>query len=204
MFLHSPFSTEKVSKITSFLKTQSFATFVTINEIGIPVASHLPVNLCPDDESEYGKVITHLARGNPHYSALQENTEILIIYLSDNSYISPSFFKNKASAPTQAFTAVHIYGKAKVITDKTDLKKLMTKQVQSREESMTKPWSMAELGDDGIQKRFNQIAGIEITIDRVEANFHLLQDEETANIEGILKNANLSDNMKERIHNENK
>ena len=75
----------------------------------------------------------------------------------------------------------------------------MEQQVESRENEMTKPWSMKELGQEGIEKRLKQIAGVEITIDRVEANFHLLQDEEIANIKGVLKNSCLPDEMKESI-----
>jgi len=124
MFLHPPFETKNTEKIVSFLKTQSFATLVTVDKASAPVVSHLPVNLSSQNESEYGKVITHLARGNPHFSALQDNKEILVIFLSDNKYISSSWFENKKSAPTQAFTAVHVYGKAKIVTNEGHLKKM--------------------------------------------------------------------------------
>ena len=62
------------------------------------------------------------------------------------------WFKNKKSAPTQAFSAVHIYGKAKTITNDGELRKMMELQVQSRESQIKKPWNLQELGEDGIKK----------------------------------------------------
>lgn len=204
MYLHSPFRSDEVEKVSSFLKTQSFATLVSVDKMGVSIASHLPVNIIPDESSDYGKFITHLAKGNPHYPVLLEKEEILIIFLSNTNYISPSWFKKKESAPTQAFTAVHVYGRAKVIKDEKVLSNVMEEQVSSREKSMEDPWSMKELGTEGVKKRFKQIAGVEIIIDRVEANFHLLQDEEIENIEGVLNDGNLPDDMKTILINENK
>ena len=204
MFLRAPFEENDKNKILSFIEKQSFATLVSSNGSAAPIASHLPVDALPDESSDYKvKLISHLANGNPHLQLLSNGSEVLIIFLSDSSYISPSWFENKSSAPTQSHMVVHVYGKARVITDPNSLLKIMEHQVKVREKSVGETWRISSLGENGINSRLKQISGIEIGIDRVEASFRLLQDESKENVEGVLSNAELGNDLAREICNTN-
>jgi predicted FMN-binding regulatory protein PaiB len=81
----------RVLKILAFIESQDFATVVSSGEGGSPIASHLPVDVLRDSSAEIGvKLITHIANGNPHLPELSEEQEVLIIFLSNSNYISPS------------------------------------------------------------------------------------------------------------------
>ena len=204
MFLREPFEEKNIGKILSFIESQNFATLVSADGINAPVASHLPVDALVDENSTYGrKLITHLANGNPHLPLLFEGGEVLVIFLSNSNYISPSWFANKGSAPTQSHIVVHAYGKAKFISDPDELLQLMTHQVNSREQNIGANWQIDDLEKNGIDSRLSKISGIEISINRIEASFRLLQDESKNNIKGVLENGSLDADTVAKIRDEN-
>lgn len=119
------------------------------------------------------------------------------------SYISPSWFADKNSAPTQSHIAIHAYGKAKIVNDSENLLRLMSHQVNTREKNINGNWEINSLGEDGIESRLKRISGLEISINRIEASFRLLQDESDENVNGVLQSGNLDKDTSAKIRDAN-
>jgi len=204
MFLREPFEEKDIDKIISFIKSQNFATLVSTGANSSPIASHLPLDVIDDPRAKLGvKMITHMAIGNPHLPLLAEGQEVMVIFLSNSNYISPSWFADQKSAPTQSHIAVHVYGKVRIVSEPDELLKMMTHQVDTREKSMNGNWKIDNLGKSGIESRLSKISGVEINIDRVEASFRLLQDESKENIQGVLASGSLDADTRSKIQGEN-
>ncbi len=181
MNLREPFMEKDAAKVQAFLCSVPFALFISADENGEPVASHLPVDF-DASRGRHGTLVAHIANANPHTRLMAEAKPVLAVFTGADAYISPSWFVNRASAPTQAHITVHCYGRPKLITEVENIRAVMERQVASRERRRPQAWSTEELGEAGYLRRLKSISGIEMEIDRVLASFRLLQDEDTANI----------------------
>ncbi len=205
MLLRKPFEEKDKDAIIAFLGQQPFVTLVSTADSNLPVASHLPVDLLQDSAAPFGyKMISHIANDNPHVPLILAGGEVLIIVMSNTNYISPSWFVDKASAPTQSHQVVHVYGKARLVTETDELIDLMKHQVKTREEGVKGDWTVEELGKEGLNARLKRISGVEIKIDRVDASFRLLQDESKQNVESVLESAELDSDLKQAISKANR
>lgn len=179
MNLRAPFMETDRRKVLDFIRALRFATFISAGEDGVPVASHLPVDLV-QGEGEYGTLVTHLALANPQSGLIAPHKPLLVIFTGEDAYISPSCFTNRSSAPTQAQAVVHCYGYPRKLTSVEDVRRIMEYQVNSREQGS---WTTAELGSEGYLRRLKSICAIEMPIERTLASFRLLQDESKANVQ---------------------
>ncbi|WXU00343.1 MAG: Protease synthase and sporulation protein PAI 2 [Catillopecten margaritatus gill symbiont] len=203
MYITPPFDDIDNQKVNQFLRSCSFVTIVSSDNKGEMLASHLSIDIV-NDGSLHGKIIGHLAIDNPHFELLKTNKEVLTIFQSDSSYISPSWTEKRTSVPTQSFMDIHTYGTPTIIMDKKRIHEILEVQVNSRESRQKNPWSSDELPNNAYDNLLNKIVAFEISIERLRVNFHLLQNKPIKDIVSILKNDEISDDLKNHISSINK
>src|SRR6187431_40327 len=107
MYIPNYFRENDEKMLVDFIRTNSFATLVTMNE-GKPIASHLPVEL---EQNATGFVLKgHVAKANPQSRSIEERAEALLIVQGPHAYISPSWYTHR-NVPTWNYMAVHVTGK---------------------------------------------------------------------------------------------
>jgi transcriptional regulator len=147
--------------VVEVIREHMFATLVT----GM-VASHLPFVL--EGETLYA----HMARANPQSRML--DGEALVIFQGPHGYISPSWYEDRATAPTWDYVAVHCYGRVRV-HDVDETRRNIERLIARVEAGRPNPWSLDDLTEDDIAELLRNVVSFEIAVERMEGKFKLNQ-----------------------------
>lgn len=173
MYIPAAFAETDLLKLHAFIEQNSFGLLVSQVD-GVPFATHLPF-LLERRTGPHGTLVGHMARANPHWQTLPNQTP-LAIFSGPHAYISPTWYEAEQVVPTWNYTAVHVYGRAQTIEDEAGLLDIVRKTVNLYEQSMPRPWSFD--GADTFTKRLlTQIVGFRIEIDKIEGKWKVNQNQ---------------------------
>lgn len=174
----------------AIIKSYPLATVVTTDSDGKIIANHFPFFLNVDPETGKKTLQAHFAKANPQAPSLKEGKEVLVIFQSHDSYISPSYYPGKKEThkfvPTWDFAAVHVYGKSTVIDDAKWVRKQLNNFTDQNEKKREEPWKVDDAPEGYLAAMQKAIYGLEIDIERVEGKFKFEQKESTANVQGVI------------------
>lgn len=156
------------------IRRNMFATLVTCSPAGM-IASHLPFML-DEQRGEQGTLLAHMARANPQSALLAEAGEALVIFLGPHGYISPSWYIDRATAPTWDYVAVHCYGTIRVHSGE-EARQNIERLVTLMERERPNPWSLADLSEQSVSTLLQNVVSFQIALTRVEGKFKLNQGE---------------------------
>lgn len=154
------------------IREHMFATLIT----GM-VATHLPFVL--EGETLYA----HMARANPQSRML--GGEALVIFQGPHGYISPSWYEDRATAPTWDYVAVHCYGRARV-HDGDETRRNIERLIAVVEAGRPNPWSLDDLSEDDIAELLRNVVSFEIAVERMEGKFKLNQGDTTEHLRAAI------------------
>jgi transcriptional regulator len=142
------------------------------------VASHLPFLL--EGETLYA----HMARANPQ-SAMLEGEEALVIFQGPHAYISPSWYEDRATAPTWDYVAVHCYGRARVHSG-DETRRNIERLIARVEEGRPHPWALSDLSEESVRSLLRNVVSFEIALSRIEGKFKLNQGDTPEHIRAAI------------------
>lgn len=174
------------------MQKYSFATIVT-NIDGVPAATHLPFIVEQRDDQLV--LVSHFARANPQSAAVFNETS-LVIFTEPHAYISPSNYEKQLNVPTWNYLAVHAYGKATLVDDKTEVAKLLEKMIGFYEANYLKQW--AQLPEDYKLKMMNGIVAFEIVVEDIQGKKKLSQNRTEFERENIIRSFSESKDQNEQ------
>ena len=173
------------------MRAHSFATIINIVD-GVPFATHMPVVL----DATRGTLRTHIARANPQWKQFSSDTEILVIFQGDHSYISPNFYATHPSVPTWNYMTVHAYAKPRILENPGDVRNMLLELVQEFEGA--NGWDMNTLTDDYLYGMMKGIVALELEITRLEGKFKLSQNRNQTDQHGVITNLEVATRAEER------
>lgn len=173
MYVPSAFVPVEPAALRELMSDNGFATLVSGGAAGL-VATHVPV-LHDPQPAPNGRLIAHLARANPHAAAL-DGAEVLTIFVGPHGYVSPSWYEAHPAVPTWNYAAVHVYGRARLVTEAGRLREIVAQLVDKYESGRPAPWSMAGLPERYRHGMLNAIVGIEIDVTHIEGKHKLSQN----------------------------
>ena len=189
MYVPRAFAVDDVPLLHQQMLATPLPVLVTHGSQGL-IASHVPLLLNPD-EGACGTLYGHLARANPHWKALAEGAEALVIFAGEQAYISPSFYPGKAehgkAVPTWNYLAVHAYGTAEVFDDAERLLALVSRLSDKYEADRSAPWSVSDAPADYIESMLKAIVGFRLPITRLDGKRKLSQNRDAADQAGVRK-----------------
>lgn len=181
MYIPDLYKNEEKEAIRTFLKANAFG--ILINETnGKLWATHIPLELETNKEGEE-ILLGHISKENPQWTAFESNDQVLAVFTGSHAYISPSWYDHE-NVPTWNYTAVHIYGKIKIIEGDAVIDSL-TKLVDKYEQNSKCPVRVAELS----KKTMMQTRGIvafEIKIEEIQAQTKMSQNRDDKNYSNII------------------
>ncbi|KAH3898974.1 uncharacterized protein SCODWIG_02028 [Saccharomycodes ludwigii] len=159
-------------------------------------ATHLPFLFMEDKDGQH-KLIAHIAAKNYHGEMLKKNKKCMVVFQGPNSYVSPAWYPEKKVThkfvPTWDYTAVHVYGEAKIITDREKLLEIVA-MISDQQESKRPEgdkyepkWSISDAPEEYIKALLKNIVGLEIDISKIQAKFKLHQINSPMNVNGLIK-----------------
>lgn len=174
MYIPKHFVVEDPAWIRAFMEEHRFATLVTVAD-GEPFATHLPLLYVPEPEP-YGRLLGHVARANPHWKTFDASTQ-LAIFTGPHAYVSPTWYRTTDPAvPTWNYTAVHAYGKARIMDDAGAVRNLLSRLTEREERGFSERYTLEALDAEYAEHMMRQIVAFEIPLVRIEAKAKLNQN----------------------------
>ncbi|MEK7439532.1 MAG: FMN-binding negative transcriptional regulator [Chloroflexota bacterium] len=170
MYIPKHYLVEDRKKIWAFMRANSFATLVTI-ENDSPLATHLPFVI--GENGEVVRLTSHLAKANPQWKNFESRHEALVIFQGPHAYISPDHYDHKQNVPTWNYVAVHVYGIPVILKDEAH-ERVITSMIDSFQATYKHQYD--ELPDDYKRKMINGTVAFEINVTRLEAKHKLSQN----------------------------
>jgi transcriptional regulator len=180
MYMPSHFEESRLEILHDFIRTNPFGALVTHGADGLD-ANHLPFEL-DVNAGEHGVLRAHVARSNPIWQSLKNGEEVLVMFRSEDAYVSPSWYPSKHEAhkqvPTWNYRVVHAHGRFAVHDDEKYVRGVVARLTKNFEAGEAMPWKMGDAPQDYIDTMLKAIVGIEIEITRVIGKFKLGQNRE--------------------------
>jgi transcriptional regulator len=171
----------------TFMHANPFAILISSTDKG-PFATHLPVSVRAKDENLV--VRGHVARANPHWRHLEQQSQCLTIFHGPHAFIATTNYTTRETVPTWNYGAVHVYGNARVFTAAEELQGMLHELIATFEPAFAEQW--ASLSESYRERMLSHIVGFEIAVTKVEAKFKLSQNrtrEEQTNVITSLEKA---------------
>lgn len=187
MHIPKQFQQNDMAQLEGLIRDYPFATLITCSSSGID-ANHLPVLFT---EVRGKKVLqSHIAKANPLWNKVDDNSEVLVIFNGPNCYISPNHYPTKKetgrAVPTWNYVVVHVNGVMSYRRDKDWLMSMMDRLTQQHESGQDTPWSMNDAPQNYIHKMLSAIVGVEIEITSMSAQWKLSQNQPEKNKLGVI------------------
>lgn len=187
MYLPKHFAETDVGVMHDLMRAFPLATLVSHGPDGLS-ANHIPLQL-DTTAGPNGTLRGHIARANPLAKAAVDG-EILVIFRGPEIYISPANYATKAEhgkvVPTWNYTAVHAYGRLRLIDDPAWIFAQISALTATHESRLPQPWAVSDAPADYIDKMLGAIVGIEITIERLIGKWKVSQNQPAVNQESLI------------------
>lgn len=164
MYIPDSFDITDHNQLFEFIAANSFGQLVSTVE-GRHFSSHIPFMV--DEKKRL--LISHMAKDNPQWNCMA-GQEVLVTFQEPHDYISPTWYASPG-VPTWNYQAVHIYGTAKILTEKDAITAILDDLTSCHESAYSTPWK-PEYSD----KLLNHIVGIHIEISEIQGKFKLSQN----------------------------
>ncbi len=174
--MYSPphFAETDAAALGALIEGNNFAVLVSSVD-GRPFATHLPFLY----GAEAGILTAHMARANPHWQALADNPdEVLVIFQGPHEYVSPTWY-GEPGVPTWNYTAVHVYGRFELIEDESEHRTVLKALTARHEAGNSPPWQ-ADFDAPLIAGMLRGTVAFNIRIATLEGKFKLSQNRSTA------------------------
>jgi transcriptional regulator len=185
---HRKFEVEDPAALLEDLCRHVPGTLVTHTAEGFR-ASILPMLFDPED-GPFGTLRGHLARGNPQWRDVEQETLGLAIFDGPDAYVSPTWYAEKRVTgkvvPTWNYITVQAQGLLSVRHEPEWLLAHVRRLVDRHEQPRPHPWSLDDTPDGYVETQVWAIVGLELRIDRLEAKRKLSQNRSDADIAGTI------------------
>jgi transcriptional regulator len=182
MYIPKHFELTDTKTMHDLMRQFSFATIVSVLE-GLPFATHMPVVVRPE-LGEFGTLRTHVAKANPQWESFSSDSEILVIFQGDHTYISPKWYETHPSVPTWNYVTVHAYGRPKIVEEPERVRELLDELIGSYEGE--KGWNSSGLSEKYMDGMMRGIVAFEIEITRLEGKMKLSQNRSETDRQGVI------------------
>lgn len=187
MYAPAHFREDRVPVLHDAIRQIGFASLVTSGEGGLE-ASHLPMLVSPEP-APFGTLHGHVARGNPQWKRIEPRSQVLVIFLGPNAYITPSWYPTKQQTgkvvPTWDYLAIHAYGEISFFDDPAQLRDHVGELTEAYEASRVSPWAVADAPTDYMDKMLRAIVGFKIAITRLEGKWKMSQNRTPQDFAGV-------------------
>jgi transcriptional regulator len=158
----------------AFMQANPFAILISAGAEG-PFATHVPVVV----RETAGQLVVrgHVAKANPHWRYLEQQSHCLTIFHGPHAYVSPSNYETRENVPTWNYGAVHVYGNARVFSAPGQLLEVLHELIGTFEAAYAEQW--AGFSEAYRARMLSHIIGFEITVSKMEAKFKLSQNRTT-------------------------
>ncbi|ULT59295.1 FMN-binding negative transcriptional regulator [Neobacillus drentensis] len=205
MYIPNYFKVTNRDEIWDFVQKNAFGTIVT-TEQGRPIATHVPLGLNKQGDDYY--ITGHMAYGNPQWRTFETCEDVLVMFQGPHAYISSSWYSHE-NVPTWNYQAIHLYGKATILT-RDELIEELTGMLEKYEHNRENPVLWDKLSSELVENQLQGIVGFKIKVEEVQAAYKLSQNRnetdyttiiESLQNEGNPNSKQIAEQMEKRVKN---
>ena len=175
MYIPKHFAIAEITACHRVIVENGFGELVTVDDAGLPFASHLPFLIDPARGAS-GTLIAHMARANPQWQHFSNGKPALAMFHGPHAYISPAWYEIHPAVPTWNYIAVHAYGAPKIVDAPSAMEDILGRLVDANEAANGTTWRMDGLTEQYLGSMMRAIVVFEIPIDRLEGKAKLSQN----------------------------
>lgn len=183
MYISKAFQETDRDTLYQFIRDNSFGLLITTGSDGVPVATHVPIELQLDTEGQF-RLVGHLAKANPQWKLLGSEIPALAVFSGAHSYISSSWYDH-VNVPTWNYLAVQVTGRTSVLSDDEALE-VLRQQVDKYEVHSKCPVSVESMTESYVRKEMRGIVAFTMTIDTIQGAAKLSQNRDDKNYQNII------------------
>ena len=190
------FTEDDNDKVITFIKENSFATIVAIDE-KYPSATHVPLDIIQSGEANNKVFFTgHIMKNSDHHKAFLKNENVLVIFNGPHCHVSASWYSNPVQASTWNYMTVHAKGKIN-FGDAAQTKKIV-EALTNKYESPASEAVFDKLPNEYVDRLVKAIVAFSIDVESINNVFKLSQNHDEHTRQNIIMhlNKNGSDNEK--------
>ncbi|GAA2421460.1 protease synthase/sporulation negative transcriptional regulator PaiB [Actinomadura vinacea] len=181
MYAFPRFATGDPRHAVDLVRDNPFALIVSVAG-GVPVATHAPV-IIEDPASAATSfagttLLGHMARVNPQWRTLEAAPEILVVFSGPHGYVSPAMHGADPSVPTWNYAAVHLTGRAELITDPDGVLDVVERTVRTVEAPRTPEWRPSPESRRTFRGILQGVAAFRLHVRHEQSLFKLSQDQD--------------------------
>jgi transcriptional regulator len=167
--------------------------FLATGDAEYPRISHLPMIA---DEREDGLwIVGHVARANPHVSAIFAQSPATVAFQGPHAYVSASWYEAPYSTvPTWNYAAVHVCGRLRE-TDACRAVELLSEKLEG---SKVDAWDPRRLDAGYRSDQLRGIVAFELRAEAVYAKAKLSQNRTDADRMRVMQRLSVSDDQTDR------
>ena len=184
MYVPAHFEASDANALIERLSRRWAGVLVTVGADGAPMATHLPVLW----DARTKTVTGHIARANPQHKLGAGRG--LVVLSGAEAYVSPSLYPSKAehgkAVPTWNYEAVHLSGMVTWFEEPARLEAVVRDLSRLHENTRATPWGIEDAPRDYINAMLRGIVGVEMHVDRTEAQRKLSQNKSAADFAGVV------------------
>ena len=180
MYVPSHFEELRLEVLHELMRANPLGVLITHGAQGLD-ANHLPFEL-DATVGKHGVLRAHVARNNPVWQSIVNGGEVLVVFRSQDAYISPNWYPSKHEShkqvPTWNYQVVHAHGRITLHDDEPYVRGLVARLTRTHEANEPQPWKMGDAPPDYISTMLKSIVGLEVDITRLVGKFKLSQNRE--------------------------
>ena len=136
-------------------------------------------------DKENNCLIGHIAKRNKQVEALEASDDLIVTYLGDDAYISPSWYQSAEQVPTWNYQAVEIKGKVTLFDDQGTFE-VVDKLSQIHEAQFEDPWLVGKVSEKNLRAKLKAIVGFRIDISEMKGHSKMSQNKTTEDLQGVI------------------
>jgi transcriptional regulator len=188
MYVPRHFAETRVDVLHDLIRRHPLGTLVVAGPAGME-AGHVPFEI-DAQPAPFGTLRCHVARANPIWQQIAADRPVLVVFLGEQSYVSPSWYASKQEngkvVPTWNYAAVHASGTAKVLHDAAWLRQMVEDLTNRYEQGRADPWHVSDAPGEYVEKLLGAIVGIEIPVTQLTGKWKMSQNRPVADRQGVV------------------
>ena len=183
-------------EVMDFMQAHPFITLCGASIEGRPIATHVPVLF--EERGDKLFLLAHIMRMQGHTEVFKQNNRVLAIFTGPHTYVSASWYEDKAVASTWNYQAVHVSGILQ-FTDEASLLKLLGALTEKFENNPDSPALLDKMPSEYVAKMVQAIISFEIEITGIDHVFKLSQNRDAKSYEHIIRHLQSGDSSAQTI-----
>jgi len=193
MYTSTYFGERDGREIRAMIARHGLATLVSHSASAGLQATAVPALFDPDDKSG-GRLISHMARANPHWRTISDGDAVLLLFRGPDAYVTPNLYTAEEDVPTWNYSAVQLRGHLTHASTMEENRRVLDRTVEHFEAVLGTGWRMTDISRETVEMYARGTASFSITASSIEAAHKMSQDKRhddvVAVIDGLAKSPN--------------